>query len=540
MIKSIYSLLVAVIGLLTIMMSCQPSTTETADATSADTVATGEQHRLVYHFTPPEQWMNDPNGMFFYDGEYHLFYQHYPDSNVWGPMHWGHAVSEDLVHWEHLPIALYPDSLGYIFSGSAVVDVNNTSGLGAEGNPPMIAIFTYHDPPGEDEDQDDYLQTQGIAYSNDRGRSWTKYEGNPVIENPGIKDFRDPKVFWYDPGQNRTAGRWVMILAVADRIHLYESPNLTEWNFLSEFGENSGSHGGVWECPDLFALTTDSGEERWVLLLSINPGGPNGGSATQYFVGDFDGTTFTNDNPEDMSLWLDYGKDNYAGVSWSDIPPSDGRRIFLGWMSNWQYGQEVPTYTWRSAMTVPRTLHLVETEAGLRVASRPVEELEVLRTNNVALEAMTLEGNQNMSSQLSQPSSTLELTVDFDLSEAIASEVGIRLSNSLGEELIVGYNLADQQYFVDRSNAGKTDFSADFPGRFTADRVGDGSTLSMHLFIDVASVELFGDDGTTVMSNVFFPNENFTQVELFAEGGAVSVTGGQLYNLSEQSVITAR
>ncbi|MGD1890759.1 MAG: glycoside hydrolase family 32 protein [Cyclobacteriaceae bacterium] len=536
MIKSRYFLLASV-GLFSFIAGCQPSSTETADATIADT---GEQHRLVYHFTPPEQWMNDPNGMVFYDGEYHLFFQHYPDSNVWGPMHWGHAISQDLVHWEHLPIALYPDSLGYIFSGSAVVDHNNTSGLGAEGNSPMIAIFTYHDPPKEGEDPDNYLQTQGIAYSNDRGRSWTKYEGNPVIENSGIKDFRDPKVFWYDPGQNRTAGRWVMILAVADRIHLYESPNLTEWNFLSEFGENSGSHGGVWECPDLFTLTTDSGEERWVLLLSINPGVPNGGAATQYFVGNFDGNTFTNENPEDMSLWLDYGKDNYAGVTWSDVPASDGRRIFLGWMSNWQYGQEVPTYSWRSAMTVPRTLHLVETEAGLRVASRPVEELEVLRTNAVALEAMMLEGNQNISSQLSQPSATLELTVDFALNEATASEIGLRLSNSQGEELMVGYNLADEQYYVDRSNAGKTDFSTDFPGRYTADRVGDGSMLSMHLFIDVASVELFGDDGTTVMSNVFFPNENFTQVDLFAEGGTVSVTGGQLYNLSEQSVIAAR
>lgn len=533
MIKSI-TFLLTVIGAFVVLIGCQPSTTETAETNTTDSVDTGEQYRLVYHFTPPEQWMNDPNGMVFYDDEYHLFYQHYPDSNVWGPMHWGHAVSQDLVHWEHLPIALYPDSLGYIFSGSAVVDHNNTSGLGAEGNPPMIAIFTYHIP-AEDEELDDYLQTQGIAYSNDRGRSWTKYEGNPVIENPGIKDFRDPKVFWYDAGQ-----KWVMILAVADRIHLYESPNLTEWNFLSEFGENSGSHGGVWECPDLFRLTSDSGEEKWVLLLSINPGGPNGGSATQYFVGNFDGTTFTNDNPEDMSLWLDYGKDNYAGVTWSNVPDQDGRRIFLGWMSNWQYGQEVPTYTWRSAMTVPRTLHLVETEAGLRVASQPVEELEVLRTSNIALEATTLEGNQNISSQLSQPSSTLELTVDFDLNEATASEVGVRLSNSLGEELIIGYNLADQQYYVDRSNAGKTDFSTDFPGRFTADRVGNGSTLGMHLLIDVASVELFGDDGTTVMSNVFFPNENLTQVELFAEDGAVSITGGQLYNLSEQSVIATR
>ncbi len=527
--KETLPILVTII-LLAITVGCQSTSSESTKVTT-DTTDTGEQYRPVYHFTPPEQWMNDPNGMVFYDGEYHLFYQHYPDSNVWGPMHWGHAVSEDLVHWEHLPIALYPDSLGYIFSGSAVVDDNNLSGLGAEGNPPMVAIFTYHNPLGEDEDRNDY-QVQGLVYSNDRGRTWTKYEDNPVIENPGIKDFRDPKVFWHDPDQ-----KWVMILAVDDRVHFYESSNLTDWNYMSEFGENSGSHGGVWECPDLFTLTTDSGEERWVLLLSINPGGPNGGSATQYFVGDFDGKTFTNDNSEDMSLWLDFGKDNYAGVTWSDIPEADGRRIFLGWMSNWQYGQEVPTYAWRSAMTIPRTLHLVETEAGLRVASLPVDELEVLRKNSVALEAITLEGSQDISSKLSQPTSTLELKVDFNLSEATASEVGVKLFNSLNEEIIIGYNLADQEYFVNRSNAGKTDFSNDFPGRFTAERVGDGDTLSMHLFIDVASVELFGDDGTTVMSNIFFPNENFTQFALFAEAGVVTVIGGTIYNLSEQLVI---
>ncbi len=529
--KKIFPFLVT-IGLIAFAVGCQSTSPETSALAKADTIDTGEQYRLVYHFTPPAQWMNDPNGMVFYDGEYHLFYQHYPDSNVWGPMHWGHAVSEDLVHWEHLPIALYPDSLGYIFSGSAVIDYNNTSGFGTENNPPMIAVFTHHDPVGEAEGRNDY-QVQSLANSTDRGRTWTKYQDNPVVKNPGIKDFRDPKVFWYEASQ-----KWVMILAVDDRIHLYESPNLTDWEYMSEFGENSGSHGGVWECPDLFRLTSDSGAEKWVLLLSINPGGPNGGSATQYFVGDFDGKTFTNDNSDDMSLWLDYGKDNYAGVTWSDIPKEDGRRIFLGWMSNWQYGQEVPTYAWRSAMTVPRTLHLVDTEAGLRVASLPTSELEVLRENSVALESATLEGNQEVGSELNQTSSTLELKIDFDLRDATASEVGVKLYNSLDEEVVVGYNLADQEYFVDRSNAGKTDFSDDFPGRFTAERVGGGDTLSMHLFIDVASVELFADNGTTVMSNIFFPNEAFTQVSLFTEGGTTQVIGGEIHDLTGQSVIT--
>ncbi len=294
-----------------------------------------EQHRPHFHFTPESMWMNDPNGMVYYEGEYHLFYQHHPDDVVWGPMHWGHAVSTDLVHWEHLPIALYPDEYGYIFSGSAVVDWKNTSGFGSKHNPPLIAIFTYHDVDGEQAGNNDY-QTQGIAYSIDKGRSWTKYENNPVLPNPGIKDFRDPKVIWYEPDQ-----KWIMTLAAHDNVRFYSSPNLKDWIFESEFGKGIGAHGGVWECPDLFPMELD-GTQKWVLLVSLNDGGPNGGSGTQYFIGDFDGKTFINDNSKNQILWLDYGRDNYAGVTWSDIPDEDGRRIFMGWMSNWSYAEVVP------------------------------------------------------------------------------------------------------------------------------------------------------------------------------------------------------
>jgi beta-fructofuranosidase/levanase/fructan beta-fructosidase len=250
-----------------------------------------EKHRPQYHFTPPSQWMNDPNGMVYYEGEYHLFYQYYPDSNVWGPMHWGHAISKDMISWEHLPIALYPDDLGYIFSGSAVVDWKNTSGLGTEENPPLIAIFTYHDPKGWESGAIDF-QTQGMAFSLDKGRTWTKYENNPVLPNPGIADFRDPKVTWHEPSQ-----KWIMTLAVWDHVSFYSSPNLIDWEKESDFGLEWGSHAGVWECPDLFEMRVEGSEEkRWVLLVSINPGGPQGGSATQYFIGDFDGTFFTLDS----------------------------------------------------------------------------------------------------------------------------------------------------------------------------------------------------------------------------------------------------
>ncbi|MBK8504111.1 MAG: glycoside hydrolase family 32 protein [Saprospiraceae bacterium] len=311
------------------------SETETKQGVNA-VVSYQEAHRPQYHFTPEKMWMNDPNGMVYYEGEYHLFYQYYPDSTVWGPMHWGHAISKDLIHWEHLPIALYPDSLGYIFSGGAVIDWKNTSGLGTPSQPPMVAFFTYHNAEiakaGGIE-----VESQAIAYSLDKGRSWTKFPGNPVIKNPGIKDFRDPNVIWHE-GSNQ----WVLVLAASDRLHIYNSPNLRDWNLASEFGEKDGNHDGVWECPDLFPLQID-GQEKWVLLQNISPGHPNGGSGTQYFIGDFDGKVFKNDNPPAMSLWLDYGKDNYAGVTWSDAPNKGGQRTFIGWMSNWQYAQQVPT-----------------------------------------------------------------------------------------------------------------------------------------------------------------------------------------------------
>ncbi len=333
--------------------------------------------------------MNDPNGMVYLEGEYHLFFQYYPDSTVWGPRHWGHAVSRDLLHWEELPIALYRDSLGYIFSGSAVMDHENTSGLGEGGRAPLIAIFTHHDPTGEAEGRNDY-QYQSLAYSNDRGRSWTKYPGNPVLPNSeGIRDFRDPKVRW-----DEAAGQWLMVLAAQDRVKFYTFPNLLDWTFLSDFGEQFGGHGGVWECPDFFPLPLEiEDRSKYVLLLSINPGAPNGGSGTQYFVGDFDGTEFTLDTgferdvASEKGVWLDYRRDDYAGVTFSDVPDSDGCRLFMGWMSNWNYGQAVPTETWRIAMTLPRALTLQRTPAGLRVFFQPVAELADLQQGSAALAA---------------------------------------------------------------------------------------------------------------------------------------------------------
>ena len=332
-----------------------------------------EVYRPKVHFSPEAHWVNDPNGMVYNKGVYHLFYQHHPYSSVWGPMHWGHATSRDLINWKHEPIAIYPDSLGTIFSGSAVVDKNNTSGLGKNGQVPLVAIFTQHSMEGEKAGRNDY-QNQSIAYSNDDGKTWIKYEGNPVLKNPGITDFRDPKVMWYEPQK-----KWIMTLATKDCITFYSSKNLKSWVKESEFGATIGAHGGVWECPDLFTLD-NNGKKVWALIVSINPGGPNKGSATQYFIGDFDGNKFV---PQTTDVkWIDYGPDNYAGITWSN---TGSRKIFLGWMSKWMYANAVPTETWKNAMTIPRELKLKQVGNNLLIASEPVAELTKIQTKPITI-----------------------------------------------------------------------------------------------------------------------------------------------------------
>ena len=482
-----------------------------------------EPHRPQFHFTPPAKWMNDPNGMVYFKGEYHLFYQHYPDSSVWGPMHWGHAVSKDLVHWQQLPIALYPDSLGCIFSGSVVVDEKNTSGFGKKGSEsPLVAIFTYHNFDGEKAKTNDF-QSQGIAYSLDKGRTWTKYAQNPVLKSPNIRDFRDPKVFWHAASQ-----RWVMTLAVADRIRFYVSKNLKDWTLGSEFGAVEGSHGGVWECPDLFPMKVVGADKtKWVLIVNIGNGAANGGSGTQYFVGDFDGKTFKNDNPTDKTLFFDYGKDNYAGVTWSNNP--DGRRLFLGWMSNWQYATKVPTEAWRSAMTVPRELGLHPTAAGLRLFQKPVRELKVLRGAVSSILEMTIKDSKIIDNQ----SVTKEIALTFDLSKtaSTATTLGVVLSNSKNEHVEIGYDAAAKQFFTDRTEGGKSAFSKDFTGRHVAPRLSDNSILKMHILIDVSSVELFADDGSVAITTIFFPTEDFKTTQIFSKNGIAKLLKGQVWTL---------
>ena len=471
-----------------------------------------EQHRLQFHFSPKEKWMNDPNGMVYHNGEYHLFFQYFPDSTVWGPMHWGHAVSKDLLHWAHLPIALYPDNLGYIFSGSAVLDKNNTSGFGSLANPPLVAIFTYHDITGE-RSRSNTFQTQAIAYSVDNGRTWSKYVGNPVIMNPGIKDFRDPKVFWLN-----SEDKWIMALAVKDHIRFYSSENLKDWQHESDFGVTLGAHGGVWECPDLFRL-----EDQWVLLVSINPGGPNGGSATQYFVGDFDGKTFT---PQDeQTRWLDYGRDNYAGVTWSNIPDEDGRKIFIGWMSNWDYANVVPTEKWRSAMTLPRALSLTKRKDGYLVKSSIVREVE-----NLYGASQKISTTNDKVIDINPAGWTL-----FDLILELTSEspstpaFEIQLSNEMGDTLKLGYNSDEKQFYINRDQAGKNDFGENFKGLQTAPLSINGKTASVRLLVDAGSVEIFINE--LAMTSLFFPQQPMSKAQLIIETTEPYHVNGDIYKM---------
>ncbi|MDM1293982.1 glycoside hydrolase family 32 protein [Sphingobacterium sp. N143] len=452
-----------------------------------------ENYRPAYHFSPKSGWMNDPNGLVYLDGEYHLFFQHNPDQPVWGPMHWGHAISTDLIHWKELPIALFPDSLGTIFSGSAVVDKGNTAGFGKDA---LVAIYTNHSHEIEKK-KTGLHQTQSIAYSLDKGKTWIKYKGNPVIANPGVWDFRDPKVSWH-----KETGQWIMALATKQSITFYGSKDLKAWGKLSEFGKGIGAHGGVWECPDLIRFNTKEGE-KWVLLVSINPGGPNTGSATQYFVGSFDGHTFTTDQKD--IRWMDYGPDNYAGVTFSN---TGERNLLIGWMSNWEYANQVPSETWRSGNTIVRELGLVKNETGWMLTSTPVAELDktsksVLKSKNIPV---------NKTTDLSKAFAQLGNTVDASFTLDNLVDFKVELSNEDGDRLIFGFDKKKNEYFIDRSKAGETNFSDKFITNPVAPRTVKAVGSDLRFLLDRNSIELFADNGMTVMSALFFIKKAFTQL----------------------------
>jgi sucrose-6-phosphate hydrolase SacC (GH32 family) len=661
------ALAIIVVGLSVTACVAQTATSE-ADA---DATPYREPYRPQFHFTPEVNWMNDPNGMVYFDGEYHLFYQYNPFGDKWGHMSWGHAVSADMVHWEHLPLAIPEVDEIMAFSGSAVVDWNNTSGFGVDGEPPLVAIYTGRR-------NTDNIQWQEIAFSQDRGRTWAKYGGNPVLDI-GSTEFRDPKVFWHEESET-----WIMAVALAmDRkISFYSSPDLKTWTHLSDFGP-AGAIGGVWECPDLFRLPVEGtpGEYRWVLQVDIGGGSIAGGSGAQYFVGDFDGTRFFaetvtpheevpegvlfeafegedlgtwevtgeafgvgpasgavgNQNPvigflgsglansfhggdattgtltspefrishphinflisggdhpgetgmellvdgeavrsatgRDSEIldwhawdvsdllgqtaririfdhhtggwghinvdhimfadapaqasveradWVDWGKDFYAAQSWSDVAEGDGRRLWLAWMSNWQYAQDVPTTPWRSAMSIPREVKLRQYDEGILMIQEPVQELEALRRNHVRLENRTVNGTSTLLADAGVQGKTLEIIADFEPGDA--EEFGLKVRQGNGEETIIGYNVAAGEIFVDRTRSGQVDFSTQFPGVHAAPLPPADGSITMHVFVDWSSVEVFANDGRVVITDLIFPDPSSTGAEVYSSGGEAVLT----------------
>lgn len=471
--------------------------------------ASDEQYRPAFHYAPQHNWMNDPNGMVYLDGEYHLFYQYNPYGHAWGPMHWGHAVSRDLRNWQELPIALYPDQLGTIFSGSAVFDKHNTSGLGSKENPPLVAIYTYNHQFREHQSLPTG-QSQALAYSLDKGRSWQKYAHNPVLTNPAERDFRDPKVFWFAAGN-----KWIMSLAVDRKISFYSSKNLRDWHHESDFGEGVGVKDGVWECPDLIPLRIEGSDvQKYVLLVSINPGAVNGGSGTQYFVGDFDGKTFQLDaqfsaqlqqksqQGESPAEWLDYGADNYAGVTWSNLP--DGRALMIGWMNNWDYAQITPLKTWRGAMTLPRELSLVQSNGRYLLRSVPAREVAGHLQKKIALTPTNISGSYELLS--AQGVKEFPQYVQLQFAQPVAGKVEVSLGAGREQTRLI-IDGEKQQVLFDRNQSGLVKFSDKFTGVQRAPFNNQQGSLKLELFIDKSSLEIFINDGELVFTNQIFPTQ---------------------------------
>lgn len=475
-------------------------------------MANKESFRPVYHHTPAYGWMNDPNGMFYKDGVYHLYFQYNPYGSVWGNMHWGHSTSTDLMHWKFEGCAIVPDAWGAIFSGSCVVDHENTAGFGKEA---VVAFYTSakSTPWGD-------IQMQSMAYSLDNGKTFTKYEGNPILTS-SEKDFRDPKVFWYAPGKH-----WVMILAVGQHMEIYSSVNLKEWKKESEFGAMQGAHGGVWECPDLVEIPVEgSREKKWVLICNLNPGGPFGGSAAQYFVGSFDGKKFVNESPT-QTKWMDWGKDNYATVTWNNAP--DGRCIALGWMSNWQYANNVPTRQYRSANTLARDLTLYREGQELYLKSTPSSEVKKARGKKVSIPSFKVSEKHEMVNLFEEKQGAYE--VEIVIQNAGASKIAFCLLNDKGEKVSMYYDLNRKQFVMDRSESGTVDFSKDFPA-VTVAPVNVDKELTLRLFVDRSSIEAFGEDGKFVMTNLVFPSQPYVKMCFEADKNGYAVKSLNVYKL---------
>lgn len=455
-----------------------------------------ELYRPQIHYTPAKNWVNDPNGLVYADGIYHLFYQYNPKGNDWGNMSWGHATSTNLIEWKEQAVALERDALGDIFSGSAVCDAENTAGFGKGA---IVALYT----------SAGSHQQQSMAYSTDGGKSFVKYDKNPVIPNSSESDFRDPKVVWH-----KETNQWIMALAKGWKyeIEFWGSSDLKKWTKLSSFSTSvNACNKGQWECPDLLRMNYQ-GKDKWVLIVSVNPGGPVSGSGTQYFIGDFDGTSFVADE-RDYPLWLDYGMDNYAGVTWSNV---EGRHILIGWMNNWNYAGTVPANPWRSAMTLPRELNLIEYDDELILASTVVEEIEDIADEwkEIASESLGV-------------SDAYQLKLELDLTK----NASIMLKNAIGEYLEMTVNVATRQLITHRtSKTGQYSFAGNFAipsikSPFNA----DGDKVVLDIFVDRSSVEVFTENGSMVQTNIVFPNGIYNQ--LVVEGQKVNAKVRELKSI---------
>lgn len=488
----------------------------------------GAPYRPQFHYTPPENWMNDPNGLVYHDGTYHLFHQYNPAGNQWGHMSWYHATSSDLVHWSHEGVALPEEDGAMIFSGSAVVDVQNTLGVGTDTAPPLVAIYTSH----RADSDNGPSQAQCLAYSVDSGATWAKYEGNPVLEHED-PDFRDPNVFWHEPTQ-----AWVMAVALAEqrKIQFYASADLVDWTLLSEFGP-AGSTAGIWECPALFRAPVQGRDETaWVLSVDVGSGAIAGGSGSQYFVGTFDGVEFT---PHANSLahaphWADFGPDFYAAIPWNNVPPSDGRTLWLGWMNNWDYADQLPTSPWRGAQTIPRTVALRPVDGRLHLVQQPVQELNTLREHHVHLEGIRLPDATKTDATKTLTNNgisgdTLELMADFF--PGSASTVGLTIRVGKRERTIVGYDAASHSVFTDRTRSGSSSIGGGFPARHTAPLTAHKDHVSLHVLVDRSSVEVFANGGERVLTHRIFPAPGSTGVSVFATGGTAEVASLDAWTL---------
>ena len=499
-----------------------------------------DYYRPIYHHTPQYGWMNDANGLVYKDGEYHLYFQYNPYGSKWGNMHWGHSVSRDLVHWEHLKPAIARDTLGHIFSGSTVVDKYNSAGFGKDA---VIAFYTSA--------SDKNGQIQCMAYSKDNGRTFTKYEGNPILTPfDGLRDFRDPKVFRYEP-----AKAWYMIVSADKEMRFYKSADLKHWEYVSAFGRGYGAQPNQFECPDFFPMSV-SGKQKWVMIVNINPGCLFGGSCTEYFVGDFDGKTFTCDNKPEVAKFLDFGKDHYATVTFSNL---GDRIVAVPWMNNWQYANLTPTQQFRSCNALPRELRMYEKNGDYYLSANAVEETKSLRKNTVEIGDFQLDGKGEMKTLGGEGA----FEVEADITAATAKTVGIELANDKGERTLIYLDLDRQRVVMDRTESGETGFGKrsaphdiennyeftvrksdpmtmrqknsvnyvnDFAlGTWAPLYLCEGNKRHFDIFVDKSSVELFVDGGRIAMTNLVFPTKPYDRVRFYTLDGNAKVEGAKAY-----------